>query len=39
MKVEKEKVLDSVRWIKTQPNVNWMVSQPSLYDVFMSFVE
>lgn len=38
VKVDKNVVFECVRWIKENSQVNWMVSQPSLYDVFMNFV-
>lgn len=37
--VEKERVLECVRRVKQEGSVNWLVSQPSLHDVFMNFVE
>lgn len=38
LKVDKSVVFDCVKWAKKCNNINWMVSQPSLYDVFMNFV-
>ena len=32
-------MLDCVKMLKKCDNLSWLLSQPSLYDVFMHFVE
>lgn len=38
LKVPKEKMLECVSRLKQCDSLSWMLSQPSLYDVFMYFV-
>ena len=38
LKVDKEKMLDCIGWLKKREDINWLVGQPSLYDVFINFV-
>ena len=38
LKVDKEKMLDCISWLKKREEINWLVGQPSLYDVFINFV-
>lgn len=38
LKIEKDKIRDVVGWMKKVEGVNWLVSQPSLYDVFTNVV-
>lgn len=39
LKVPKEKMLECVRKLKQCDSLSWLLSQPSLYDVFMYFVQ
>ena len=38
LQVDKDRILECIIWLKTQSGINWLVSQPSLYDVFTTFV-
>ena len=38
LQVNKDRVLECIGWLKMQPGINWLVGQPSLYDVFTTFV-
>lgn len=39
LKVVKEKMLVCVQKLRKCDSLSWLLSQPSLYDVFMYFVE
>lgn len=39
VKVPKDKLLECVRKLKDFHSLSWLLSQPSLYDVFMHFAK
>lgn len=43
MKIQKNMIVNFIKWIKcnenkNKNNFNWVISQASLYDVFMYFI-
>lgn len=38
VKVPKENMLECVRKMRQFENLHWLLSQPSLYDVFIHFI-
>lgn len=39
LKIDKEVILECINELKTTTDINWLVSQPSLYDVFIHFIK
>jgi hypothetical protein len=38
LKIDKSLILDCIEALKDEKEINWLVSQPSLYDVFVHFI-
>ena len=39
LKIEKGDIIECIRLLKKERNMDWFINQPSLYDVFMHFVK
>jgi hypothetical protein len=39
LKIDKGLILDCIEMLKEEKEINWLVSQPSLYDVFVHFIK